>query len=213
LKIKNTIFSKVIGKILILAGIGFSLSACAVGNQYDYNTQALDFDVKSTQKVGVAVVDQRAYVVLGEKTPDFVGLQRAGFGNPFDVTTKSGKPLADDMAKVIANSLQRNNVDAIVLKTKPTVDAMAAKKSLKMLKSTRLLIVYLSKLKSDTYLNPEFNYDVKAEVVDDKGSILAENKIAEFQALQGDPFEVVPAAYKKMLNQLVGDKKILDALK
>ncbi|MEH6548066.1 MAG: hypothetical protein V7701_16640, partial [Sneathiella sp.] len=93
---------KLVSKLGVILAFGILLSACAVGNKYDYKDQPIDLAASSDQKIGVSVVDQRIYIVSGEKPADFVGLQRGGFGNPFDVNTKSGGPMADSFAFAIA---------------------------------------------------------------------------------------------------------------
>jgi len=48
-------------------------------------------------------------------------LSRGGFGNPFDVTTQSGRPLASDLSGSIVASLKGKDVDARAIELKPTV--------------------------------------------------------------------------------------------
>ncbi len=74
------------------------LGGCAVGNTYEYRLPRLPLSVQGNSAIGLAVTDQRPYILDGDKDPNFVGLQRGGYGNPFDVTTASGRPMAEDMA-------------------------------------------------------------------------------------------------------------------
>jgi hypothetical protein len=68
----------------------------------------------------VGVQDRRPYVISGNKDEHFVGLSRGGYGNPFDVTTASGKALADEFAGAIANGLRRNDASVTVVRITPT---------------------------------------------------------------------------------------------
>lgn len=43
------------------------------------------------------VVDERAYILSGSKTADYVGLIRGSYYIPYDVNTRSGEPLAHDL--------------------------------------------------------------------------------------------------------------------
>lgn len=72
------------------------LAGCAI--KYDYVGLTAELRYAGTATVGAAGHDERAYVLFGEKGPDFVGLARGGFGNPFLRATLSGRPLADDMS-------------------------------------------------------------------------------------------------------------------
>lgn len=211
----RTIFS-LIGKLAFAISLGLLASACAVGNQYDYKNQAIEFNADTDQKVGVAVVDQRAYVLSGEKTPNFVGLQRGGFGNPFDVTTKSNEPLADSISFAIVEGLKKKNVNASVLIAEPTADLNEVKASIASSGMSRFLMVYLTEWKTDTFVNSKLVYDVKATVANSEQSVLAENSLVGSRKLLGetsDPFDNVPIGYRKLIKDLVNDPKLLNALK
>tara|TARA_A100001037_G_C14924371_1_gene533143 strand:+ start:189 stop:476 length:288 start_codon:yes stop_codon:yes gene_type:complete len=73
--------------ICILSG------GCAVGVQHSYSAADTKFDITADSRVTVAVAmhDRRPYIVSGDKAGNFVGLQRAGFGTPCDLTTESSK--------------------------------------------------------------------------------------------------------------------------
>ena len=51
-------------------------------------------------EIGLLVVDRRPYVLDGHKSPISLVCNEAGYGNPFDVTTQSGKPLSVEMQTV-----------------------------------------------------------------------------------------------------------------
>src|SRR6266850_4068485 len=82
-------------------------SGCAVGNRYAYHTVVASPQVSGSTAVAVAALDQREYVRSGDKPPQFVGVQRGGFGNPFDVRTGDDKPLADAMTTALVNTLAK----------------------------------------------------------------------------------------------------------
>jgi hypothetical protein len=210
---------RMLSKLGCLLAFGVLLSACAVGNQYDYKNQPIDLAASTDQKIGVAVVDQRIYVVAGDKTPDFVGLQRGGFGNPFDVSTKSGGPMADSFAYAIADGLKSRGIDADVVLTSPTSIRAEARDQVTTGDFTKYLLVYLTEWKSDTLVNVKFLYDVTAEVVDKDGTVLAVNKMENTEVLGGsfgNPPEFatknVPIAFRRVMKDLISDPGILTAL-
>jgi hypothetical protein len=106
-------------KSILIVGLGLLLGACAIGNTHRYDLGDASFAIESDETVAVTVVDLRPYVVSGDKTPDFAGLMRGGFGNPFDVTTAAGKPLAEDMTSSIVASLMASNVKAFGVSAPP----------------------------------------------------------------------------------------------
>src|SRR5574341_548216 len=89
---------------LIVISIAVASAGCAVGNKHSYTVERPELVVQGTRSVAVAAQDARPYVVAGNKTPDFVGLQRGGFGNPFDVTTECGRARGCDFAATVERS-------------------------------------------------------------------------------------------------------------
>lgn len=92
-------------KAFTLVFLVFLVSGCAIGNKYDYQNAELSLPVGGSGELGLAVVDNRSYVRNGDKAPNFIGSQRGGFGNPFDVTTASGRSLISDMEDALKSSL------------------------------------------------------------------------------------------------------------
>src|SRR3546814_17022357 len=99
--------------------MGVLLGGCAVGNTHRYDLGDAQFQVNSSKSIAVAVVDVRPYVLDGDKAPDFSGLMRGGFGNPFDVTTDSGQPLSADFTASIVAALQRDGNAAVAVPIAP----------------------------------------------------------------------------------------------
>lgn len=118
--------------------------------------------------VEVAVTDQRPYVLSGSKQPAFVGLSRGGFGNPFDVMTESGQPLAQDVQTAVQRGLSNAGINASAA-SGDTRRAAGA--------SSRLLLLILKEWKSDTYTTTGFAYDFSAEVYDAGGKLLGSQNV------------------------------------
>ncbi len=201
-------------KLFFVLCLGLLVSACAVGQKKDYRNQAIDINATSTQTIGVAVLDQRTYVVSGDKTPDFVGLRRGGYNNPFDVLTESGESLADDVAFSIVTSLSAQNINASILRTTPNSNRSSAKEALPRLDSTRVLMVYLTEWKSDNGYSLRILYDLSAEVLDENGNVLASSEVADTRA-SGPDFggDTIPPVFQGALKELINDPNVLEALK
>lgn len=196
------------------------LCGCAVGNKYEYETTVPTLKLASSGDIAVGVLDQRPYVVSGDKTPDFVGLQRGGFGNPFDVSTASGDALADDFADTVVSSLQRSGVDARAILIALSANKEAAINALRNSGATKSLLITMAEWKSDTYQNVALIYDVTAEVYDGQGGLLAQNHRAAREDLGGSAWNppnharaAVPIAFRRVLEGLLEDEEIVKALK
>ena len=96
-------------------------------------------------------------MVNGDKAPDFVGVQRGGFGNPFDVRTASGEPLADEMRAAIASAMQHQGFTVV-----PLGGAAPRKLELRILE-----------WKTDVMMSMSVQYDLSLSVFDGQGALMA----------------------------------------
>jgi hypothetical protein len=210
---------KTFRRILLVACLMVLLSACAVGNKHQYHATFADVDVTGVIMIAVTAHDQRDYVVSGRKSPDFVGLQRGGFGNPFDVTTDSGNSLAHDMTQSLVNSLLRKGFKAVAISVAPADDRQIVIDKLKATGAERFLLLTLTEWKSDTYQNTALIYDVRATILDRDGKTLGESAIKGRDNLGGSAWnppahakETVPNAFKEKVEKLLNSKEIIAAL-
>lgn len=207
-------------RISVVLALTVLLGACAVGNKYDYTSQMPDLEIATEDKVAVGVVDQRDYVVSGRNTPEWVGLQRAGFGIPYGVHTKSDKPLAHDMTDIIIRALAAKGVQAQAVYLEPNAVRKPGIDALVATGADKSLLVSFIQWKSDTYVNVALLYDASAEVFDDKGQSLARTDVSGRDDLGGDVVypmghaeKAVPERTRKIFEQLLNDEEIVKALK
>lgn len=156
------------------------LAGCAAGGRYNYRDQpvTLPMRAQSEQTLMLTVEDARPYVLSGEKAPSFVGLQRGGYGNPFDVNTTSGSPLTEDMSVSIAKGLENAGYTVVTAASTQTLSALvtlAGKNS-----ASRILWLKVKEWKSDIFMSIGLTYDLQLSVYDAKGELLGED------TLQGD---------------------------
>lgn len=194
-------------------------SGCAVGNKHAYTGITPDLLAQSDYTTAVAVQDRRPYVLDGDKDENFVGVQRGGFGNPFDVTTTSGKALASDICSTIVAALERRNIEAVPVEASPKATDAEVKKILISTSNDRLVLIQLVEWKADTYQNTALIYDIRLSVLDETGASIAESARQGRDDLGGSFMnppahakEAVPTAYKRILEGLLNDPKVLAAL-
>jgi len=200
--------------VLALAG----LAGCAVGNTHAYTTAAPVLKMQSQLSTAVGVQDQRPYVLNHDKDEDFVGVQRAGFGNPFDVTTESKKPIAVDFSGVITTALQKRGMKAETIVLAPSADPADGKKKLIAASKDRLLLLELIEWKSDTYNDTGLLYHVRLSVFDHGGALLGEVTKQGDEDLGGSFMNppahaksAVPVALQRILEELLNDPRIVGA--
>jgi hypothetical protein len=200
-----------------ILGCALAMSGCAFGRKhaYDGNPRV----PRGSLSVALAVQDQRAYVLSGAKGANFVGLQRGGFGNPFDVTTASGQPLADDFVTSIRRGLQRAGYRVLPVPVSDRASPAQVQDALARTGAERGLVFLIQEWKADTQMQTALRYDVILRVFDGRGQELGRAVIGGNDTLGGsfmDPAghaeEVVPRAYNHKLEQLLNDPSIVRAL-
>jgi len=191
---------------------------CAMGNRHAYHTTVAALRVSGTDTIAIATHDQRPYVRNGDKHPEFVGLQRGGYGNPFNVTTESGRPLADDMTDCIGASLAARGFRVTPVATSPQEDLATVDRRLLEPHPARALLLVLSDWKADSMQNTALIYAVTLRVFDRDGRLLAEKNLIGKDNLGGsvwDPAaharESIPAAFKDKLETLLKSPEVVAA--
>jgi hypothetical protein len=208
--------------LLIFCLLALFTQGCAVGNKYNFSDTRADLQISASRPTAVAVatLDQRELVATKECAPTYVGMQRAGLGNPWRVNTESGLPLADDISTAVLESLAKKGFRAIPVSVTFNQTEDEALHALGEKKSDRSVLILLKKWESDTYVNIGLDYDLRLRVVDSNQAVLGETAAAERKTISGsfwDPpaaaKEQIPIAFKQVLEKLLNDPAILAALK
>ena len=204
---------------IFLVGLVF-LGACAVGNKHAYHTVTADLAASGSGRISVATHDQRPYVLQQAKGPQFVGLSRGGYGNPFDVTTEDDRPLTDGMTQAISNSLAKKGFRPVPVFVPLFESPESVRKMLMQTGVDRAILLTLREWKSDTYMNTALHYDVTLNVLDRTGRVIGEKRLQGGDHLGGDAInppaharEAVPKAFKAKLEELLNDPGVANALR
>jgi hypothetical protein len=211
--------AKSVLSIILLLSTGILASGCAVGNKYSYHDTVASIQASGSKTVSIATHDQREYILSGNKNPDFIGLQRGGFGNPFNVTTESEKPLAEDMTRTIAVSLSGKGFNAVPIMVSPSENQVAVLNKLKVSAGDILILLTLNEWKSDTATNVALIYDITLKVYDKAGNPIAERSLKGRDNLKGSAWnppayarENIPKAFKQKIEELFNSPDISKAL-
>jgi len=159
--------------------------SCAVGNKYDYRSATITLPVKTADNriLILSVQDFRPYVLNGDKQPSFVGFQRGGYGNPFDVTTLTGRPMTEDMAEAMVKGLADVGYRVIYVSGKPEtvklIDAAAQNHA------DRIVVLKVYDWKSDIYMGMTLHCDLRLSVHSSSGDLLAESKATFVEEIGG----------------------------
>lgn len=181
--------------ILMLCALA-TLGGCAFGQKVDYRQSTTFTAAQSDTPVVVNIIDERPYVLSGNKSPTFVGVLRALYYNPFNVNTLTGLPLSSDIGEAVRVSLERASIQASVVSS--TNSAAPGQK---------LLLLLIREWKTDTYMRARFDYDMTATVYDGAGKVLATKSVKNSGATKN-----FIMAGSGALNSVLNDNEIVAAL-
>ena len=205
--------------LVFLCTVTLYVSGCAVGNKHNYHGVIAQLETANTFIVAIGTQDTRPFILDGDKDPDFVGLSRGGFGNPFNVTTLTGNTLAQDMSEAIKNSFLKKGYDAKIVLLGPHDDFSTVVDKLKEINASRLVYLKLTNWKSDTYTNTALIYDAYLMVLNENGQMLAKKTIQGRDNLMGSAMnppahakKAVPVAFSQKLEELLNDPEVQKAL-
>lgn len=204
--------------LLIMGLILLTITGCAFGVVHKYDGVVPDISLKSDKKIVVGVWDRRPYILSKNKSEDFVGLSRGGYGNPFDVKTASGKSLASRFRKAISEGLRKQNIKVEEVEITSSANKEMAKSQLIKLKPERVVVLTILEWKSDTYSRTALIYNIRLEVFDKNMQVLATRYLNGRDNLGGSinppdhSRKVVPKEFQLKLEEIFGDPKIIASL-
>jgi hypothetical protein len=200
--------------------LSLAAGGCAMGNRYAYDTTVATTGITGSATVAVAAHDERTYVISGEKTPQFVGLQRGGYGNTFDVKTGADKPLAADMTSALAASLNQGGFKAQAVAVAHTDSAEQVRKALIATGAERSVLLTVREWKSDSMMRIGLDYDLVLSVLGKDGAVLGESQLKGAKEVLGaatvlpsDVGPIVANAFKAKLEQLFADPAVANVLR
>jgi hypothetical protein len=129
--------------IILIFLFAILLQGCAAGNRYNFSDVRANLQMSRVNNTSVAVgsLDQREVILSGRCPPTYVGMQRAGFGNPYRVNTESGLPFAEDMTSAVCDSLSKKGFNAIPVKVAYNLTEQQAREVLGDKKADRSVFI------------------------------------------------------------------------
>lgn len=139
----------------------------------------------------IYVTDERPYILSKDKDPNFVGIVRGGYGNPFDFSSSSGNSLAKDLGLAIQQSLNASGGARYI-------DGAFARSNSERCKT--LLLSY-KEWKIDSFVDAWFMYDAQLSVYSATGSVLGSTAGTDKRAVSGSFLNPLGAARNNFLQE------------
>jgi hypothetical protein len=192
----------------------------AVGNKHQYHNIDMNFTVSGNSSILLAVHDQRTEVMSTGKPQEFVGYMRSGVGIPYNIGTKSGKPIADDFAENISKGLAKRGFTVKVVQASPAETHEQLVQRLKAMNEGMPMVLHLTAWHSDCYQVVWYNFNLVLQVYDATGKFLGQKVIEGKESLGGSFWnppkhakKVLPVAFKKRIEELFNSPEITGILK
>jgi hypothetical protein len=195
------------------------LGGCAFGKHLAYDQTVPRVVQGAPMSLALAVEDERPSVLMGGR-PDFVGVSRGGFGNPFDVTTASGQALARDFAASIRAGLEAAGYRVIPVTVSNGTRPDQVARLLGHAGAERLLAIKIVAWKSDTLVHTSVDFELRARAFGAAGQPLGSAAVVSGREVLGGDFispfghaeAVVPRLYRAKLEQLLNHPGIVRGL-
>lgn len=150
-------------------------------------------DATAVYPLSVAVIDERPYILSGEKRDNFIGLYRGSFGEPHDALMEGGTSLA----QVIERDLK--------------ADLRSAGFAVMEGNAERLVEVSVQEYKYDCYVNCRVWHSLHVRIKDPSGTTLYEADVEDKRDVMGGSFsgykpalsKELPKIYAKMIRDIV----------
>lgn len=160
------------------------ITACSVGRKMSFENKNIATDYTNAKSMIVGFQDNRAYVLEGKQKPSFCGQMKSTVQIPYNVQTKSGKPLAVEFTNALVASLSKLGIKAMpmLIELNTQQDSILARFN----RADAERLVHFNVKQWEANLTPTFEemrYDVTWEFVisvyDRSGSLLATRSVAD----------------------------------
>ncbi len=171
--------------------------------------------------VAVATQDRRDYIKSGETDPAYDGQGRNNWGVPEHQFTEGKLPLAGEMNKALARTLQRGGFRPVQVATTPHTNEKALTASLLASRPARAVILTISKYMWDRVHPVELSHgyriecDLTLSVLDGQGAKIASARVTDAAKLSVIWVETREGArhfFRSKLTYLLNDAEIAAAL-
>jgi len=189
-------------KLLSIAAISLLFTGCA--SVLTVEQAAPELNKPATNKLAVAVVDHRSYILDGDKAASFEGLRRSAVGIPYSRYTYNRKPMSEFLTNRLVAGFHKSGVEVKGVSTTPTTTI----DDLKLADSTTLIIV-LNEWKYDyhAFLDNSW-YDFDVLIKDKDGKVLIKKNFVGEQDVPSLGVNDIQLLYKVRFEQALSDPAI-----
>jgi len=207
-----------IQRLLPALALILSIGACMEQtSSYELAPAAPALTPPAAGSIAVVTLDERPYVLDGSKSAGFIGTDRGKYSNTVDVVTASGKTLAEEVTNLVVNGYAAQGTQAVAAAVPPKGGrdtALAAARS----QGEKVVAVTIREWRTDSYTRVKSTWNLEATVYDGAGTALGHSQTQGavpigVTSLRADPSGLASEELSHRLSQLLGERRITDALK
>lgn len=178
------------------------LSGC--GSTMTAEQAAPKVNKRVSEKVSVAVIDHRPYVLDGDKAPSFEGLSRSALGIPYSRYLIQDKPMSDYLVNRLVAGFKKAGVEVSGIQTTPQLTVSELAKT-----ETKTVVVILKEWKYDyhTFVDSSW-YDFDVLIKDQNGKELIRKNFAGEQDVPSLTSNDLQLLYKARFELAFNDTEI-----
>jgi len=207
-----------IHRILPALALLIAFGACSPSGTYELAPVTLSLTATSQQTVAAAVIDQRPYVLNGDRSPSFLGTERGNWGGEKEISTESGRDLADDVNDAVVRALTNRGIAASALQPLKRGGEPETLAAFQAQGADRLLVVDIQDWRTDVYTRIKLSWRLEALVYDRSGNVLARTSSQGANPVAGTDLTaqyaaITTAELSSKLSNLLNERVITEALR
>jgi hypothetical protein len=188
--------------LLAIITLTLLLSGCA--SVLTVEQAAPEINKPLTEKITIAVIDHRPYILDGDKAASFEGLSRTTIGIPFSRYTYNNKSMSEFLTNRLVAGFNKSGVQALALMTTPKTTIEEVKTI-----GSKTVVIVLNEWKYDYHAfsdNSWYNFDVI--IKDTDGAPLINKNFTGEQDVPSLSINDIQLLYKTRFEKAFSDAEI-----
>lgn len=200
-----------------------SLSGCVLTENTRntaFNLPALELKGSSSTTIAVGILDERPYVVSGEKPAKYIGEFELSMGGPYDAFTTSKQDMANDFTDKMPRLL---GAQFSQLKTRNLALGLSKQEAVDQLLATgaeKVVLISLKEWKSHTKIDTSLWFDAQLETFNSDKQLLSYKRIQGHDTFGGAAIagpvtnskRTLPHAFRQKMQGLFSDPMVMASL-
>ena len=184
------------------------------------NLPALELRGNSSAPIVIGVLDERPYVVSGEKPAKYIGEFELSMGGPYDAFTTSKQPMAHEFTEKLPQLLGGQFSQLKTVKLPIGLTKQAAVDKLLESGSDKVVLISLKEWKSHTAIDTSLWFDAQLESFNSKKQLLGFKRIQGHDTFGGAAIagpitnakRTLPHAFRQKMQALFSDPLVMASL-